>query len=185
MYAISRSANLTLPIRDRKVNYHPGTTQVASVEPAVAVYFQHSGTVPDYAREAVSKMADWGRGCGLNEDPFERCGIVDTDDLAVKENWDPATKTEVEAILRRGSGTLYVVAEPNKASKPWPNYDSLHADDDFEAAFAISKKVTEDGYSPKAVLAYEVENSNRAPVVDALGLLVQEADADVLGVISA
>lgn len=185
MFAISRSANLTLPIRDRKVVYHPGTTQVDRVEPAVSVYFQHSGTVPDYAREAVSKMVDWGRGIGRDEDPFERCGIVDTDDLAVREMWDEDTKAEVEEILRKGSGSLYVIAEPDKAPKPWPNYDSLHAEDDYEAAFAISKKVAEDGYDAKAVLKYEGQNQKRALVIDALELLVKESEADVLGVISA
>ena len=185
MYAISRSANLTLPIRDRKVNYHPGTTQISSVEPAVSVQFQHSGSVPDYAKEAVSKMADWGRGIGLNEDPFEYCGCFDTDAAAISENWSPETKAMVEDVLRRGSGVLYVVAEPDKAERPWPNYDTLHTDDDYEAAFAISKKVSEDGYDPKVILQYESENQNRELVKNALELLVKEAEVDVLGVIPA
>jgi len=185
MYAISRSARLTLPITDRKTHYVPGTNIVEKVDPAVSIQFQHSGSVPDYAKEAVSKMADWGRGIGLNEDPFEYCGCFDTDAAAISENWSPETKAMVEDVLRKGSGVLYVVAEPDKAEKPWPNYDTLHTDDDYEAAFAISKKVSEDGYDPKVILQYESENQNRELVKNALELLVKEAEVDVLGVIPA
>ena len=184
MEAISRSANLTLPIRDRKTHYVPGTGIVEKVEPAVSVRFEHSGSVPEYLRDAVVKMVDWGRGLGQGEDPFERCGYFNTDNAAVSEGWDEATKKLVEDVLEAGSGSLYVVAAKAKAAKPWPNYDKIDGTDE-EIAYAISRKVTEDGYDPKAVAQYERENGNKALVLEALDFLVAEQESDVLGVIPA
>lgn len=173
-----------MPIRGIKTTYYENGTP-KETKPAVSVQFQLAGYIPDYAKEAVSKMPDWGRGIGLNEDPFERCGIFDSVLAAEKEGWDEETVAEVEAALRRVAGASFVIADKPKTEKPWPNYDSLHADNDYEAAFAISKKVVEDGYDPKAVKRYEVENQNRALVNDALDLLIAEDEADVLGVIPA
>ena len=184
MYAISRSAGLTLPIRDRETVYYENGT-VKAVKPAVSINFQHSGTVPEYAKDAVTHLADWGRGIGLDEDPFERCGSFDSDYEAERNHWDAETKALVEKVLRDGSGTLYVVADPPKIGKPWPNYDSLTGDDEAETAFLISKRVSEDGYDPKAVRQYEHENADRPLVVESLDYLVETAEADTLGVIQA
>lgn len=174
-----------MPIRDRKVVYNPATGAVMDVKPAVSVQFQRAGgDIPAYAKEAVSQMPDWGRGTGIDEDPFELCGIFDSVLAAEKEGWDAETIAEVEAALRRVAGSSFVIADAPKAAKPWPNYDAIEGDEE-EAAYQITKKVVEDGYDPAAVAAYERENANRELVLDGLGRLAAEAEADVLGVIQA
>ena len=187
LYAISRSASLTLPIRDRKIHYvptGPNAGAVDHVDPAVAVNFKHAGYIPDYAKEAVSRMVDWGRGTGLNEDPFERCGSFDLDEAKAAEHWDDETAALVEEVLRAGSGSLYVVVDEPLLAKPWPNYDDITGDE-AEAAKTIAQKVQEDGYSARDVAAYEQQNAARDEVLAVLDILIQEAEPDTLGVIQA
>ena len=184
MYLISRSASLTLPLRDRKVEYHPATGEVVKVHQALSVQFQHAGYVPPYAMEAVKQLPNWGNGLGHNEDPFTRCGALDTDVEAVRQGWTPEEKQYIEAALLRGTsnGVEYVIANAPKAAKPWPKYDEIVG---AEAATQIAWQVDQLGLDPKAVRQYENENAAREDVVTALEALVSQEDEDVVGVISA
>ena len=181
MYCISRHANLTLPIRASKPIYNAANGAVERVIPALVVQFQHSGTVPDYAKEAVTRLVDWGQGVGLDEDPFERCGSFDSDVEAVRNNWTDEDKAIVEETLRSGAGTLYVVADAPRAAKPWPRYDEITGDD---AAKQIAWQVEQLGLDPGAVVRYEHENLKREDVLAAVQALVP-SDEDVAAVISA
>jgi len=181
MYLISRHANLTLPIRDQKPVYNAHNGAVERVIPALVVQFQHSGTVPDYAKEAVTHLADWGQGIGLDEDPFERCGCLDTDTEAVRHGWTAEDKALIEEVLRQGSGSLYVIADVPRASKPWPLYDTIVGDD---AAKQIAFQVELLGLNAADVIAYEQENARREDVVAELEALVPSAD-EIVGVIQA
>lgn len=183
MYLISRSASLTLPLRDRKVEYTP-QGDVARVIPALSVQFQHAGYVPPYAQEAVKDLPGWGRGIGLNEDPFTRCGVLDTDAEALVQGWSDEDKSFVEQALKNATanGVEYVIADEPKAAKPWPKYDDIVGD---EAAEQIAWQVDQLGLSVNAVLAYERENEDRADVIAALSELLKQQEDDVIGVISA
>lgn len=186
MYLISRSARLNLPIRDRQIEYHPQTGAVLRIKPAISVQFEHAGSVPDYAKEAAQKLANWGAGIGHEEDPFTRCGSLDTEVEAERQGWSAEDRALVESVLKNGpsNGVEYVIAEKARAEKPWPSYDKIDGDE-ADAAFLISKKVVEDEWDPRFVLTYEAENANRPLVIAALEALVAEQDADVVGVISA
>lgn len=181
MYCISRHANLTLPIRAAKTVYNPHNGAVERVIPALVVQFQHSGTVPDYAKEAVTKLVDWGQGVGLDEDPFTRCGSFDSDVEAERNNWTAEDKALAEEVLRAGAGTLYVVADAPRAAKPWPRYDEIVGED---AAKQIAWQVEQLGLDPGAVIRYEHENLKREDVIAAVQALVP-SDEDVAAVISA
>lgn len=181
MYLISRHANLTLPIRAAKPVYNPHNGAVEKTIPALVVQFQHSGTVPDYARDAVASMVDWGQGVGLDEDPFTRCGSFDSDVEAERNNWSAEDKALVEEVLKRGSGTLYVVADVPRVAKPWPKYDEIVGED---AAKQIAFQVELLGLNPGDVARYEQENGKRADVIAAMTALEPAAE-DVVGVIQA
>ena len=180
MFLISRHANLTLPIRSAKPVYNPHNGAVERTIPALVVQFQHSGSVPDYAKDAVASMVDWGQGIGLDEDPFTRCGCFDTDVEAERNHWSPEDKALVEATLRAGAGTLYVVADAPRAAKPWPKYDEIDGED---AAKQIAFQVDLLGLNPGDVIRYEHENAKREDVLAAVRAL--EVTEDVAAVIQA
>ena len=183
MYLISRSANLCMPLRDTKTEYHPSTGAVLKVNPALSAQFQHAAGVPDWAKEAVQNLPSWGNGIGLNEDPFTRCGILDTDEEAKRQNWSDDEKAYVEQALRNApsNGVEYVICEAPKTAKPWPKYDDITGDD---AAAQIAWQVDQLGLDPKSVRRYEQENADRESVVNALDDLITKDEEDVIGVIT-
>jgi len=184
LYLISRSANLCMPLRETKTEYHPATGAVLKVHPALAAQFQHAAGVPDWAKDAVQQLPSWGNGIGLNEDPFTRCGVLDTDTEAERQNWSPEEKAYVEAALERASsnGVEYVICGAPKAIKPWPKYDEITGD---EAAEQIAWQVDQLGIDIGSVKRYEQENANRESVFAALDRLQEQLNEDVVGVISA
>lgn len=184
MYLISRSPGLTMPLRDTQTEYHPATGAVIKVRPALSVQFHPAGGAPDWAREAVQSIAGWGQGIGLEEDPFTRVGMLDTDEEAKNQNWEPEDKEFVEQALLKASsnGTEYVVCSPPKTAKPWDKYDEFVGDDAVEKILYTVDLI---GASPKAVLQYEQENLDRDDVKAALETLIERDNEDVVGVISA
>lgn len=183
LYAISRSANLNMPLRATTTEYHPATGAVLKVHPALSAQFHHAAGVPDWAKEAVQQLPSWGNGIGLNEDPFTRCGILDTDEEAKRQNWSPEDQAYVEEALRNApsNGAEYVICEAPKTAKPWPKYDDIQGD---EAAQQIAWQVDSLGLSVGSVRRYEQENAAREDVLAALDELEAKLSEDVVGVIT-
>lgn len=183
MYLISRSAGLTMPLRDTKTEYHPQTGAVIKVHPALSVQFQHSGGAPDWAKDAVQRLPGWGNGLGHNEDPFTRVGVLDTDDEAKRQNWTPEEKEFVEQALAKApsSGIEYVICSPPKTVKPWDKYDEFVGEDAVEKILYTVDLI---GAEPKSVLRYEQENLGRQDVIEALEELAEKDAEDVIEVIS-
>lgn len=182
LFLISRSAGLTMPLRDTSTEY-TRNGDVLKVHPAISVQFGPGGGAPDWAKDAVQKLPGWGSGLGHNEDPFSRVGVLDTDLEAINQNWSAEDKEFVENALRRAgaNGVQYVICEAPRAAKPWSTYDEFVGED---AVAKILYTIELVGADPKAVLRYEQENLNRAEVVEAIEAKI-EADADeVVGVIS-
>jgi hypothetical protein len=184
LYLISRSAGLTLPIRDTKTEYNTATGVVVKVHPALSARFEPSAGVPDWAREAAKTLPNWGNGLGHNWDPYKFCGILDTDEEAKRQNWTPEDKAFVEKALLNSTdnGVQYVIAEAPKTAKPWPKYDDITG---AEAAEQIAWQVDQLGLDPKSVRRYERENADREGVIAALEDLIAKDAEDVVGVISA
>ena len=183
MYLISRSANLCMPLRDTKTEYHPANGNVVKVHPALSAQFHHSAGVPDWAKEAVQGLPSWGNGIGLNEDPFTRCGVLDTDEEARRQNWSDDEKAYVENALREApsNGVEYVICEAPKTAKPWPKYDDITGSD---RAAQIVWQVDQLGLDPKSVLRYEMENIADAATIAGLEDLIAKDAEDVVGVIT-
>lgn len=183
MYLISRSAGLTMPLRDTKTEYHPSTGAVLKVHPALSVQFQRSGGAPDWAKDAVKDLPGWGNGLGENEDPFSRVGVLDTDDEAKRQNWTPEEKEFVEQALAKASssGVEYVICSPPKTAKPWDTYDEFVGEDAVEKILYTVDLI---GADPKSVQRYEQENLGRQEVIEALEARVEKDAQDVVGVIS-
>jgi hypothetical protein len=183
LYLISRSAGLTMPLRDTKTDYAPNGA-VIKVHPAISVQFHPQGAAPDWAKEAVSKLSNWGAGVGLNEDPYTRVGTLDTDEEAKSQGWDAETKAFVEQALLNApsNGTEYVVCSAPKTARPWDKYDEFVGED---AVAKILYTVDLTGADARAVLRYEKENAAREDVIDALEQLVEKNEEDVVGVINA
>lgn len=186
MYLISRSSGLTMPIRDRKNHYiQVGNEMVLDrVDEAISIQFKLAGDVPPFAREAVSKLANWGVGMGHNEDPFTRCGAVDTEVEAELQGWDAATLEFVnEALKRSGSnGIEFVIVEAPKTAKPFPKYDEIVGE---QKAEQIAFYVDQLGIDPGQVRQYELENDQDADTIAAMDALIEKQNEDVVEVISA
>jgi hypothetical protein len=175
-----------MPIRDRKNHYiQVGTEMVLDrVDPAISIEFKLAGNVPPYAREAVMKLANWGVGVGENEDPFTRCGAVDTEVEADLQGWDDATHAFVcERLRAAGSnGIEYVIVEAPKALKPFPKYDDIVGE---QKAEQIAFYVEQLGIDPGSVKQYELENDKDGATIDAMDALIEKQNEDVVEVISA
>lgn len=186
MYLISRSSGLTLPVRDRKNHYiQVGQEMVLDrVDPAISIDFKPAGNVPPYAREAVSKLPNWGVGLGHNEDPFTRCGAVDTEVEAALQGWDAATLEFVDKALLASpsNGVEYIAIEAPKTLKPFPKYDEIVGE---QAAEQIAFYVEQLGIDAGQVRQYELENEQRADVIAAMDALIEKLNEDVVEVISA
>jgi len=186
VYLISRSSGLTMPIRDRKPHYiQVGNEMVLDrVDQAISIEFKLAGNVPPYAREAVQKLANWGVGIGENEDPFTRCGAVDTEVEAEAQGWDDATHEFVcDRLKAAGSnGIEFVIVEAPKTPRPFPKYDEIVGEDKAEQ---IAFYVETMGYDPGVVKQYELENGKDAATIDAMDALLEKANEDVVEVISA
>lgn len=192
MYLISRSAGLTLPIRSQKTFYvqsGPNAGDVDHVVPALTAEFRPAGFVPPFAREAVSKLPNFGLGMGMyesgeREDPYTRCGALDTDLEAIAQGWSDEDKLVVEQALMRANsnGIEYIIVEAPAAAKPWPKYDDIDGPD---AAEQIAFYVNQLGVDPGVVKVYELENRKREDVVAAMDREIDKQNEDVVGVISA
>jgi hypothetical protein len=183
LYLISRSPGLTMPLRDTITDHAPNGA-VIKVHPALSVQFSPQGAAPDWAKDAVQSLSNWGSGIGLNEDPFSRVGSLDTDEEAKRQNWSPEEKKFVEDALVNASsnGLEYVVCSAPKTARPWDKYDEFVGED---AVAKILYTVDLIGADPKLTLRYERENLDREDVVAALEGLVERNEEDVVGVISA
>ena len=172
-----------MPLRDTQTDYAPNGA-VIKVRPALSVQFSPQGSAPDWAKDAVEKLANWGVGVGLNEDPHTRVGSLDTDDEAKRQNWTPEEKEFVEQALVNApsNGSEYVICSAPKTARPWGTYDEFVGE---EAVAKILYTADLTGVDPKAVLRYERENADREDVVAALEGLIEKYEEDVVGVISA
>lgn len=181
MYLISLSPQLQMPIRNQSTDY-AGNGAVLRVNRSLAVRFHPSPGAPDWAKEAVSKLAAFGRGIGHNEDPYSRIGVLDTDEEAILQQWSSEEKKYVEDALMRSSscGVSYAVCQPPKVRRPWDSYDEFVGDD---AVAKILYTIDLTGADPKQVLRYERENANRDDVVEAIEAIIEKEEEDVVGVI--
>jgi hypothetical protein len=171
-----------MPLRDTTTEYAPNGAAI-KVNPALSVQFRPAAGAPDWAREAVRNLPNFGAGVGLDEDPFSRVGGLDTDEEAKHQNWTPEEKEFVENALVKGSanGVEYVVCSAPKTARPWSSYDEFVGED---AVAKILYTVDLTGAVPRDVLRYERENLDRPDVVAALEDLVEKEEENVVGVIS-
>lgn len=90
------------------------------------------------------------------------------------------TDEEREAIEEKlYSHHACVVVERPKVPAPWPKYDEIVASKEGlsnkDVIDRILARISEDGYDPKVILDYELENRRRKSVIDALEELMPGA----------
>lgn len=181
-FYISLSQNFTFPIRAAKPDYNPATGDLIGVRKGLVAQFKASTNAPEHALKAVETLPAFGRGIGLNEDPFGRVGTFDTKEAQDEYDWTDEERLYVEGIMDSASGVYFVRADYPALAAPWPNYDSILGDEE-EAAERIARKVEEDGYDPRLVLSYERQNLNRETVVAALLILAEPDEEPVSGTV--
>lgn len=176
-----------------KNNFGDGKSQI--VRHGVICEFQHHGEQPherEFARQLL-KM----NGTTLEADdqtPYDpyigiesRLSAFDTDAPGLVKQWsawdaqegnpDGTIKREVEEFLLgyQARGRDYIFVEELKLPAPWPTYDMIEG---AKAADTIASRVSELGFDPYAVLAYERQERNRPDVIGAVEALLAPASPD-------
>lgn len=180
MYFIGVSSRLAVPVRGQIVEHHPVSGAVINTKRGLLAQFTPVGAaVPDYAKEAVSRLAFFGRGCGIDEDPYERCGHIDTDSAADQQGWTAEEKAEVEAFLDAHTGYDYVRADAPPLVAPWPSYDRITGDTEEVAKQVVSTLETI-GVTARYVADYERQHEARPGLLEVLDILASEEAGEVV-----
>jgi len=124
--------------------------------------------------------------------PFiDRLSAFDTEEVAVEEQWDARTVTDVygkvtpfkeyvETYLSE-HGVNHrdyreVVQAP--AQPPWPKYLEFRG-----TLEQLVSRLVEDGYDLLEVIRYEEQTGHRQPVIDALRVVLSEQQAEIEGAV--
>ena len=139
----------------------------------------------DYEKQvAYEKLgSELNRGSRLGDDmvtPIPNDDRIDTFDTALIDDLKLRARVEELMLAHPDHGRDFLHVEQPKLTKPWPRYDELKAGGRGRTAELVVEqimaKITEDGYLPDDVLAYERQNLNRPDVVEALEGLTRAKD---------
>jgi hypothetical protein len=107
--------------------------------------------------------------------PAYRLAVYDTDEEALKNGWDEATKEVVEQrLLDAGSyGQAFIRVEEIALQPPWPTYDEFDGKPE-----ALVVMVGDLGFDPEVVLHYEESKwgQQRPEVMQALQTAIEARD---------
>ena len=178
MIFIAKYGKYELQVRPQVMEAYASGMSRESQSPLYATFVpnQHS---PAEREEALKRFYLIG-GMPQNVDeashvePDYRIGRFDSRAAQTEQGWTDEEREQVEAELIRHCGiypeALFQMPEV-EAEAPWPTYD------EFKGSPAqLAKKVSEDGYDPHEVIAYEMEHKNRDTVIAALGQLAAESE---------
>lgn len=116
-----------------------------------------------------------GRTTALDEvtltDIRSRLSVFDSEEMALRENWDPDFKTLVEDFLsnRAVDNPDFRQVEGIEIPPPWPRYLDFRGTLD-----QLMEKLIEDGYDLGQALAFERERGHREMVIVALEAKIAE-----------
>ena len=102
-------------------------------------------------------------GEAIPTDPVQRLSILDTDEMAVQENWSEEDKALVEARLTQLATTTpqeVLLVTDTPVGAPFPNYDFYEGD-----PTALVVKLIEDGHDLEVVLHYEIVFGLKRPEI--------------------
>lgn len=169
MLLVSTSANLRIQLRPEK-SVFAENGEVIRVDRRLVLEFRHGGLIPDFAWDVARQMPDYGRGAGIGQDPRLKCGWFDTDAMVASGAWTEEERGAAEDLIRARPelGSMFAIAEKPRLEPPWPKYDSVRGKQGKPIAAVISEMVADLGLDPANVLAYELENKARGPVIEAL-----------------
>jgi hypothetical protein len=175
---VSQFTNFTINIRSPKKKYTEFGVEI--VEPEIVAEFdQHGWNQRDME---IAVLSFQFRGIFQNEDeatpvpPTYRLSVYDTDEMALREDWDEETKAFVEHRLLNAAsfGRDFVLVQELALSPPWPTYDSFEG-----RAQDIALQVLDMGFDPEDVIAYESSKwgQQRADVIEALQSAIEARDS--------
>jgi len=157
-----------------KQKYNPVTGAI--LDPGFTVEFvpdvidAHMDVLREQERRGLLKFNGTPRDANthLPVDPAERCSSFDTSAIP---DTDLREKVEQALLAAPDFGKAFWQFDRPRKDAPWPAYDSLVAQGRRTidmVAEKIAATVTENGYDPAQVIAYEQANANRPLVVAAL-----------------
>lgn len=135
------------------------------------------GTAPEFAREIGLRTFTFKKMPEGGVDAEQWLAFYDSVEAAGQFNWNDEERKAIEAKLLQVDGVVAV--ERPRQPAPWPNYDAIVAAKggltSQQVVEKIVAKVTEDGYDPAVVIAYEHERERpRKTVIAALEALLPE-----------
>jgi hypothetical protein len=151
--------------KEQALQHFQYVQQVSSTDPDVASYSINRDIVGEYEGEDIT----------------QRFSVYDTDEQAFSGKWSPEVKAEIEKNLDAWQNSDYFRCDRPKRPAPWPSYDKLVKQGQRTIALVAEKiaaQVTESGFDPEKVIAYETENLNRPEVIEALQKLMVEKEPE-------
>ena len=108
--------------------------------------------------------------------PINRLSSFDTEQAAIDNGWDEATKALVEDELmkRAKDGVDVIYVEPTPVLAPWPLYDEFTGTSE-----ELLAKLLGDGISVSDTLRYERNNAKRPEILTMLEQEMEKQDADL------
>ena len=151
-----------------------GYTRVAK-QPLVIRFESGFGIRADEEALALSTFTGEFSGLAEGVNPLSRVSAWDSESAAISDGWDEKFHEKVCERVRSLASSrpqYMLVVEDAVAPKPWPTYDEKDQEEVLAYVDAL-------GLNPETVLAYEVENAERAPLIRALNVLIEAANEEV------
>lgn len=144
------------------------------IEPAKRRVFAQfeRGNAPLHARQRAAEVYSFER-MPEGTTPERWLSYYNSAEDQRQHGWSDEERAAIEEVLL-GMHSCLLVSRP-KLVAPWPTYDKLTVTGRRTLEHVVEKvvaTVTDLGLDPAAVAAYERENLNRQPVVDAMDALL-------------
>lgn len=182
MRFLSHIRKFGVQVVEPRVRFSNYGDRIVDREGYVAVFAQDLLTDDDvrYAREIFEEQGMLnGRTTQLDEVTMtpirNRLSVFDTDEEALRNDWTPEFKKEVEDFLLRRSidhpDFRVVVQKP--VEPPWPRYMDFRGSLDD-----LIRKLREDGYTLEQALEYEKAQGQRKMVIERLEQEIAAAQSE-------
>ena len=178
MRAISPIGNYSIQLFEaipkRGMDSSGTVVEYSDNKPVIAQF--HRGGLTEWEEIAAIESFDFSAlPEGVN--PLTRVSVFDTEGLVANQEDGPEKDAFLEKVEKRLAhlatlfpGEFKIVEKP-ASPKPWPSYDDNTLEEIFELQAATQ-------VDPQIIRLYEVENKNRAEVIEACEVIEQALRGD-------
>jgi hypothetical protein len=195
MRFVSHSPAMLVGVLPKKSHFNNYGDEITDQEGYIAQFSPNDLTEVDVRFAEKAFLNEFGQihgqtvmGDEVTPTPFiERLSVFDTEETAVREQWDARTVTDVYGKTTpfkeyvEKTLTERAVNHPDfrlvvelPAQPPWPNYMEYRG-----SLEQLVERLVEDGYDLLEVIRFEEQTGHRQAVIDALRETIREQQAEM------